>query len=140
MSKMKNQIGVNMMTEHLLLDLKKVNKVFGDNHVLKNVNLKIPKGKFITFLGPSGCGKTTLLRSIAGFYSIDSGEILMDGKLINDLPPHKRGTPMVFQEYALFPHMTVFDNVAYGLDIQKRPEKEIQARVTEALAKVKLTG
>jgi len=128
------------MSAELLLDLKNVNKIFGQNHVLRDVNLKIPKGKFITFLGPSGCGKTTLLRSIAGFYSIDSGEIWMDGKLINDLPPHKRGTPMVFQEYALFPHMTVFDNVAYGLDIQKRPEKEIQERVTEALAKVKLSG
>ncbi|MBE1444417.1 ABC transporter ATP-binding protein [Paenibacillus sp. OAS669] len=128
------------MSSQVLLDLKNVNKVFGDNHVLKQIDLKIERGKFITFLGPSGCGKTTLLRSIAGFYTIDEGEILIDGKLVNDLPPYKRGTPMVFQEYALFPHMTVFDNVAYGLDIQKRPEAEVEERVKEALAKVKLTG
>ena len=115
-------------------------KVFGDNHVLKQIDLQIERGKFITFLGPSGCGKTTLLRSIAGFYTIDEGEIRIDGQLVNDLPPYKRGTPMVFQEYALFPHMTVFDNVAYGLDIQKRPEAEVQDRVKSAMAKVKLTG
>ncbi|WP_442600653.1 ABC transporter ATP-binding protein [Paenibacillus sp. KN14-4R] len=128
------------MSSQVLLDLKNVNKVFGDNHVLKQIDLQIEKGKFITFLGPSGCGKTTLLRSIAGFYTIDEGEIRIDGKVVNDLPPYKRGTPMVFQEYALFPHMTVFNNVAYGLDIQKRPEAEVQQRVQEALAKVKLTG
>lgn len=128
------------MGTEILLDLKNVNKVFGVNHVLKNINLQIERGKFITFLGPSGCGKTTLLRSIAGFYTVDEGEIWIDGKLMNDLPPYKRGTPMVFQEYALFPHMTVFDNVAYGLDVQKRPEGEIQDRVKSALAKVKLTG
>ncbi|CAN7758400.1 ABC transporter ATP-binding protein [Paenibacillus sp. LjRoot153] len=128
------------MSSHILLDLKNVSKVFGSNHVLKQINLQIESGKFITFLGPSGCGKTTLLRSIAGFYTIDEGEIKIDGQLVNDLPPYKRGTPMVFQEYALFPHMTVFDNVAYGLDIQKRPEAEIQDRVKSAMAKVKLTG
>lgn len=128
------------MSSHILLDLKNVSKVFGSNHVLKQINLQIERGKFITFLGPSGCGKTTLLRSIAGFYTIDEGEIWIDGHLVNDLPPYKRGTPMVFQEYALFPHMTVFENVAYGLDIQKRPEAEIQDRVKSAMAKVKLTG
>ena len=116
------------MSSQVLLDLKNVGKVFGDNHVLKQIDLQIERGKFITFLGPSGCGKTTLLRSIAGFYTIDEGEIRIDGQLVNDLPPYKRGTPMVFQEYALFPHMTVFDNVAYGLDIQKRPEAEVQDR------------
>ncbi|MFX3633914.1 MAG: ABC transporter ATP-binding protein [Candidatus Pristimantibacillus sp.] len=128
------------MASQMLLDLKNVNKVFGQNHVLKNIDLQIERGKFITFLGPSGCGKTTLLRSIAGFYTIDEGEIWIDGKLVNDLPPYKRGTPMVFQEYALFPHMTVFNNVAYGLDIMKRPEAEVQQRVQAALAQVKLTG
>lgn len=128
------------MSSQVLLDLKNVSKVFGDNHVLKQIDLQIERGKFITFLGPSGCGKTTLLRSIAGFYTIDEGEIRIDGQLVNDLPPYKRGTPMVFQEYALFPHMTVFDNVAYGLDIQKRPEAEVQDRVKTAMAKVKLTG
>ncbi|WP_216625852.1 ABC transporter ATP-binding protein [Paenibacillus planticolens] len=128
------------MSSQVLLDLKNVSKVFGSNHVLKQIDLQIERGKFITFLGPSGCGKTTLLRSIAGFYTIDEGEIKIDGQLVNDLPPYKRGTPMVFQEYALFPHMTVFDNVAYGLDIQKRPEAEVQERVKTAMAKVKLTG
>lgn len=129
-----------MMSSQVLLDLKNVSKVFGSNHVLKQIDLQIERGKFITFLGPSGCGKTTLLRSIAGFYTIDEGEIKIDGQVVNDLPPYKRGTPMVFQEYALFPHMTVFDNVAYGLDIQKRPEAEVQERVKTAMAKVKLTG
>lgn len=129
-----------MMETNILLDLKDVNKVFGNNHVLKNINLQIERGKFITFLGPSGCGKTTLLRSIAGFYTVDQGEVWIDGEMVNDLPPYKRGTPMVFQEYALFPHMTVFDNIAYGLDILKRPEGEIQQRVEAAMAQVKLTG
>ncbi|HEY2493274.1 MAG TPA: ABC transporter ATP-binding protein [Paenibacillus sp.] len=128
------------MESKILLDLKNVNKVFGNNHVLKNINLQIERGKFITFLGPSGCGKTTLLRSIAGFYTVDEGEVWIDGKLVNDLPPYKRGTPMVFQEYALFPHMTVFDNIAYGLDIKKRPEEEVQQRVQAVMAQVKLTG
>lgn len=128
------------MASQILLDLKNVNKVFGNNHVLRDINLQIERGKFITFLGPSGCGKTTLLRSIAGFYTVDEGEVWIDGKQVNDLPPYKRGTPMVFQEYALFPHMTVFDNIAYGLDIQKRPEEEIEKRVMGALAQVKLTG
>lgn len=128
------------MESQVLLDLKNVNKVFGNNHVLKDINLQIESGKFITFLGPSGCGKTTLLRSIAGFYTVDEGEVWIDGKLVNDLPPYKRGTPMVFQEYALFPHMTVFDNIAYGLDIQKRPEEEVEKRVKGALEQVKLTG
>lgn len=128
------------MESNILLDLKNVNKVFGNNHVLKNINLQIERGKFITFLGPSGCGKTTLLRSIAGFYTVDEGEVWIDGKLVNDLPPYKRGTPMVFQEYALFPHMTVFDNIAYGLDIKKRPEDEVQQRVKDVMAQVKLTG
>ncbi|MDR6883355.1 ABC transporter ATP-binding protein [Bacillus sp. 3255] len=128
------------MSSSILLDLKNVSKVFGSNHVLKQIDLQIERGKFITFLGPSGCGKTTLLRSIAGFYTIDDGEIRIDGQVVNDLPPYKRGTPMVFQEYALFPHMTVFDNIAYGLDIQKRPEDEVQERVKTAMAKVKLTG
>ncbi|SDF20207.1 spermidine/putrescine transport system ATP-binding protein [Fontibacillus panacisegetis] len=128
------------MEPQVLLDLKNVNKVFGNNHVLRDINLQIERGKFITFLGPSGCGKTTLLRSIAGFYTVDEGEVWIDGKQVNDLPPYKRGTPMVFQEYALFPHMTVFDNIAYGLDIKKRPEEEIEKRVKGALAQVKLTG
>lgn len=128
------------MESKVLLDLKNVNKVFGQNHVLKDINLQIERGKFITFLGPSGCGKTTLLRSIAGFYTVDQGEVWIDGKIVNDLPPYKRGTPMVFQEYALFPHMTVFDNVAYGLDIKKVPEAEVQQRVQAALTQVKLTG
>ncbi|MEI0736412.1 ATP-binding cassette domain-containing protein [Paenibacillus sp. JTLBN-2024] len=78
------------MESQVLLDLKDVNKVFGQNHVLKHINLQIERGKFITFLGPSGCGKTTLLRSIAGFYTVDQGEIWIDGKMVNDLPPYKR--------------------------------------------------
>src|SRR3712207_6320360 len=106
--------------QDIILQLKNVNKIFGDVRVIKDVNLDIEKGKFITFLGPSGCGKTTLLRMIAGFYETDEGEILLSGKRINDIPPYKRNTPMVFQEYALFPHMNVYDNVSYGLKLQDR--------------------
>ncbi len=124
----------------LVLQLKNINKYFGKSHVIKNVNLDFEKGHFITFLGPSGCGKTTLLRMIAGFYEPDEGEILLNGRNIEKVPPYGRNTAMVFQEYALFPHMNVFDNVSYGLKVKKAPKAEIEARVQEALELMQLKG
>ena len=124
----------------LVLQLKNINKYFGNSHVIKNVNLDFEKGHFITFLGPSGCGKTTLLRMIAGFYEPDEGEILLNGRNIEKVPPYGRNTAMVFQEYALFPHMNVFDNVSYGLRVKKAPKAEIEKRVQEALALMQLKG
>lgn len=123
-----------------VLQLKNINKYFGKNHVIKNVNLNFEKGHFITFLGPSGCGKTTLLRMIAGFYEPDEGEILLNGKNIERVPPYDRNTAMVFQEYALFPHMNVFDNVSYGLRVKKKSKDEIEKRVKQALSLMQLEG
>lgn len=123
-----------------VLQLKNINKYFGKNHVIKNVNLNFEKGHFITFPGPSGCGKTTLLRMIAGFYEPDEGEILLNGKNIEKVPPYDRNTAMVFQEYALFPHMNVFDNVSYGLRVKKKSKDEIEKRVKQALALMQLEG
>ena len=123
-----------------VLQLKDINKYFGKSHVIKNVNLTFEKGHFITFLGPSGCGKTTLLRMIAGFYEPDEGEILLNGKNIERVPPYGRNTAMVFQEYALFPHMNVFENVSYGLRVKKAPKEEIEKRVKEALDLMQLKG
>ncbi|WP_440232672.1 ABC transporter ATP-binding protein [Dialister succinatiphilus] len=123
-----------------VLQLKNINKYFGKNHVIKNVDLNFEKGHFITFLGPSGCGKTTLLRMIAGFYEPDEGEILLNGKNIEKVPPYDRNTAMVFQEYALFPHMNVFDNVSYGLRVKKKSKDEIEKRVKQALALMQLEG
>ena len=127
------------MSEYVL-ELKNINKYFGNSHVIKNVNMNIPKGAFVTFLGPSGCGKTTLLRMIAGFYEPDEGEILLNGRNIEKIPPYGRNTAMVFQEYALFPHMSVFENVSYGLDVKGVKKDEIKARVTEALELMQLQG
>ena len=121
----------------LVLQLKQINKYFGRSHVIKDVNIDFEKGHFVTFLGPSGCGKTTLLRMVAGFYD---GEILLNGKRIERIPPYSRNTAMVFQEYALFPHMNVFDNVSYGLRVKNRPKEEIERRVKEALDLMQLKG
>lgn len=124
----------------LVLQLKQINKYFGRSHVIKDVNIDFEKGHFVTFLGPSGCGKTTLLRMVAGFYEPDDGEILLNGKRIERIPPYSRNTAMVFQEYALFPHMNVFDNVSYGLRVKNRPKDEIERRVKEALDLMQLKG
>ena len=124
----------------LVLQLKQINKYFGQSHVIKDVNIDFEKGHFVTFLGPSGCGKTTLLRMVAGFYEPDDGEILLNGKRIERIPPYSRNTAMVFQEYALFPHMNVFDNVSYGLRMKNRPKEEIERRVKEALDLMQLKG
>lgn len=114
------------------LQLKDVNKSFGDVHVIKNVDLEINKGEFVVFVGPSGCGKSTLLRMIAGLETLTSGEISIADRLVMDLPPSKRGIAMVFQSYALYPHMTVYNNMAFSLDLQGFSKSEINERVTEA--------
>ncbi|MEN6477775.1 MAG: ABC transporter ATP-binding protein [Rectinema sp.] len=115
-------------------------KRFGDVVALADVNLTIGEGEFFTLLGPSGCGKTTLLRTIAGFYRQDKGDVFLGDELVNNVPAFKRNTGMVFQNYAVFPHMTVFENVAYGLRVRKRPAAEIDMRVKAALKNVHLEG
>ena len=128
--------------QNKIIELKDVTFQFSgtDEPVLKNISLDIHDNEFVTLLGPSGCGKTTTLRIIAGFTEPDSGEVLLDGKPIKNLPPHKRPINTVFQKYALFPHLDVFENVAFGLRISKRPEKEITERVKEMLHVVGLDG
>ena len=106
------------MSKHLI-DLKNITKTYDDTDVLKDINLYIRDGEFLTLLGPSGCGKTTMLRLIAGFTLPDNGQILVDGKDISGVPPYRRQVNTVFQKYALFPHLNVFDNIAFGLKIQK---------------------
>lgn len=113
-------------------------KRYGDFTALKGVNLEIKQGEFFTLLGPSGCGKTTLLRMIAGFNSVDGGEICFDDKVINNLEAHKRDIGMVFQNYAIFPHLTVAENVAYGLKAKKYPKDQIPGKVEEALDLVQI--
>ena len=117
-----------------------VTKRFGEIVALHELSLAIKRGEFMTLLGPSGCGKTTLLNLVAGFFSTDAGEILIDGERVNDVPTFKREIGMMFQNYALFPHMTVADNIAYGLKARQVSKKEIDRRVGEVLALVKLTG
>ena len=115
-----------------------ISKSFGDFKALKDVHLAIKKGEFFSLLGPSGCGKTTLLRIIAGFESPDMGLVSFDGVDVLPLPPDKRHANTVFQNYALFPHLSVFENVAFPLRIKKVPPKELQRRVTEYLKLVEL--
>ena len=124
----------------VLLELRKVAKRFGAMHVLKNISLNIASGEFLTLLGESGSGKTTLLRLIAGFDEPSSGEIWMSGERLDVLPPYKRRVNTVFQNYALFPHLSACDNVAYGLRVKNTPSSEIAARVEEALRMVKMQG
>ncbi len=121
-----------------LLSIRSVAKHFGKNIVLRDVSLEIAEGEFLTILGESGSGKTTLLRILAGFEQPTAGEVWMAGERLDTQPPYRRRVNTVFQHYALFPHMTVEQNVGYGLAIAKRPAAEIQSRVTEALAKVKM--
>src|ERR1700727_561553 len=117
-----------------------VTKTFGEVKALDQVSLKIGRGEFMTLLGPSGCGKTTLLKLAAGFLAPDGGTVAIDGKCVNDVPTYKREIGMMFQNYALFPHMSVAENIAYGLKTRHVPRHDIRRRVAEALALVKLTG
>ena len=124
-----------------LLSINNINKYYGDAHILKNIYLDINDGEFMTILGPSGCGKTTLLRCIAGLEKINSGDIFLRGESIKDLPPNKRNINMVFQNYALFPHLNIYDNIAYGPRIKKNiGEKELGKRVFEMLELVQMLG
>ncbi len=120
------------------LELQGVSKLFGAVAAVKAFNLAVDKGAFVSLLGPSGCGKTTTLRMIAGFEMPDAGKVLLDGEDITNVPPNKRGTGMVFQAYALFPNMTVRDNVAFGLEVTGHPRAEVDERVREMLAIVRL--
>jgi ABC-type Fe3+/spermidine/putrescine transport system ATPase subunit len=129
-----------MAESNVHLELAHVTKRFGDTAAVDDVSFAVPRGAFATLLGPSGCGKTTTLRMIAGFYDPDSGDIRLGDRRINDLPAHRRGTAMVFQDYALFPHMTVRDNVAYGLRLARRSREDIARKVDETLAFVGLRG
>ena len=123
-----------------VIELRGVSKEFDGEVVLANLDLNIRDKEFITLLGPSGCGKTTTLRIIAGFLTPDEGDVIFDGEKINDLPAYKRNVNTIFQRYALFPNYNVFDNVAYGLRVQKVPKAEIKERVTEILRLVNLEG
>ena len=123
-----------------LIRLRNICMAFDDEQVLDNINLYFNDSEFLTLLGPSGCGKTTTLRIIGGFTTPTSGDVIFDGVRINDVPPHKRQINTVFQKYALFPHLDVFENIAFGLRIAKVPEEEIRERVTEMLGVVSLKG
>lgn len=128
------------MSNNTIISFENVNKFYEDTHVLKNINFEIEKGKFYTLLGPSGCGKTTILRIIAGFTDVSNGKVTLNGADVTNLPPNKRKVNTVFQDYALFPHMNVFENIAFGLRLKKTPENIIKEKVADALKMVQLSG
>ena len=128
------------MNEKKIIELKDIAVSFDGELVLKNLNLSISDGEFVTLLGPSGCGKTTTLRIIAGFITPDSGDVFFDGKRVNDLPAYKRTVNTIFQRYALFPHLNVYENVAFGMRVQKKSNAEIEETVTKMLELVNLKG
>lgn len=128
------------MEKDILIELRNITKKYEENVVIENLNLHVRRNEFITLLGPSGCGKTTTLNIIAGFENVDSGNIIFENNKINDIPPHKRQINTVFQKYALFTHMNIYENVAFGLRIKKLPEKEIKEKVKNMLKLVDLDG
>lgn len=123
-----------------IVEIEGVNKIYGSNHVVRDLNLSIEEGEFLTLLGSSGCGKTTTLRMIAGFEEPTSGTIMVEGERVEDKEPFERNVNTVFQSYALFPHKTIYDNIAYGLKMKKVPKTEIKERVTEMMDMVQLSG
>ncbi len=128
------------MSKENIIELKDIRMSYDGETVLDGIDLTIKDGEFVTFLGPSGCGKTTTLRIIAGFESQDCGDVFFEGKNINAVPPHKRNINTIFQRYALFPHLNVYDNVAFGLKVKKTPKSEIHDKVLEMLELVNLKG
>ena len=126
--------------ENYVIELKNISKSFGDNVILENFDFKVKKDEFLTILGPSGCGKTTILRLIGGFEEPDEGQILFNGEDITNKEAYERQINTVFQKYALFPHMNVFDNIAFGLKIKKMDKKVIKEKVSEVLKLVNLAG
>lgn len=123
-----------------IVEIEGVNKIYGSNHVVRDLNLSIEEGEFLTLLGSSGCGKTTTLRMIAGFEEPTSGTIMVEGERVEEKEPFERNVNTVFQSYALFPHKTIYDNIAYGLKMKKVPKAEIRERVTEMMEMVQLSG
>lgn len=123
-----------------IIALKNISVSYDGEQVLKNFNLTIRDGEFVTLLGPSGCGKTTVLRAIGGFVSPETGDVFFNERKINDLPPHKRAVNTIFQKYALFPHLNVYDNIAFGMRIKGKSNAEVKKTVTEMLELVNLTG
>ena len=128
------------MDKNKIIELKNITKEYEGEQVLRGINLDIHDKEFVTLLGPSGCGKTTTLRIVGGFITPDSGDVFFGGKRVNDLPPYKRPVNTVFQKYALFPHLNVYENVAFGLRLKKTPESEVARRVGEMLELVDLKG
>lgn len=128
------------MEKNVIIELKNISVSFGEETILKDLNLYIRDGEFITLLGPSGCGKTTTLRIIAGFLEPDSGEVIFEDKCINGVPAHERQVNTIFQRYALFPHLNVYENIAFGLRLRKMPEQQIKEKVEEMLSLVDLKG
>lgn len=126
------------MTQRAFLEFENISKSFGNVRAVVNTSLSIKKGEFFSLLGPSGCGKTTLLRMVAGFEKPDTGRIYLNGEDITGLPPNRRKVNTIFQNYALFPHLTVLDNIAFGLKIEKRPKKEIEAEVQKMLKLIQM--
>ena len=131
---------MNELSNGAFLRLQNISVKFDDDQILYNLSLDINEKEFVTLLGPSGCGKTTTLRILGGFVTPDSGDVLFEGKRINDVPPYERQINTIFQKYALFPHLNVFENVAFGLRVQKKPESEIKKTVNEMLELVNLKG
>ena len=131
---------LNELEYGAFLRLQNISVKFDDEQILDNLSLDINEKEFVTLLGPSGCGKTTTLRILGGFITPDSGDVLFEGKRINDIPPYERQINTIFQKYALFPHLNVYENVAFGLRVQKKSEKEIADTVHEMLELVNLKG
>ena len=123
-----------------IISLQGISKTYEDNTVLDGLNLDIKKNEFLTLLGPSGCGKTTTLKIIAGFEYADDGKVLFENKDMNNIPPYERAVNTVFQKYALFPHMNIYENIAFGLKIKKMPKDDIDRKVKEMLKLVALEG